>query len=418
MISPLVHAQFGFGGNGRRGLRSGWSSEKRHTWAVGSESIFHLAYPPASGDLQLELHLMPFVSNPHLKTQRIRISVNGRVVGSEDLSVATWLGFRLPQEEFKQTGLLEVQLHCPDATIPASLGAGEDGRQLGFALKEALILDTPGIASFPGSSRPPLPIPLYTGATRDCDIVRGLTSLSPDDLALSFESLGINCEFGLFQRECGIEPLGLLRFAGLSYLNLIRGLDAGFAGIEDRKFLSCSIEGARPEWMARSDVFGLAYHTNRSPTDIAAEDVLREQARILPFRRSKLLDLLSTGEKLFVVHWPEGMTVAQALPLLSILRSYGPNALLFVDHRTGKPAGTVDALARDLFRGSMDGVVKGAGEGDRIERKTWLSDAAITAWMSVCANAYRLWREEGVWGDEAAHMADQKKPRRRLHDCS
>jgi hypothetical protein len=398
VIAILSRAQFGLDGNGRRGLVSGWSKERLHAWAVGGTSIFRLNYPPASGDLQLELKVMPFVRDPHLKSQRIEISVDGIVVGAEDLSVGTWLGFRLPREAFKQTGCLEVRLRCPDAAVPAAIGDSQDGRQLGFALKEALLLDMPSIARFARRSRAPLPIAHYAGAERERDIVRGVTGLSPEDLGLSFESLGTNCDFGLFQRRCGIEPIGLLRFAGISYLNLVHGLGVGFAGIEDREFLSCRIEGPRPEWIARSELFGLEYHTDRSPSDVTAEDVLREQTRTLPFRRSKLLDLLATGEKLFVVQWPHGLTEAQALPLLTVLRSYGPNALLFVCQQTGQPAGSVDALSHDLFRGSLDGVEKRADESERVGRVTWLSDAALTAWMSVCANAYRLWREEGGGG--------------------
>lgn len=50
-----------------------------------------------------------------------------------------------------------------------------------------------------------------------------------------FESLGDNCEFGLVQRIGGIEPLGLLRFAGFHIpveyrLNrLLDALERGFS---------------------------------------------------------------------------------------------------------------------------------------------------------------------------------------------
>ena len=40
------------------------------------------------------------------------------------------------------------------------------------------------------------------------------TSWSDHDLVLDFESVGDNCELGIFQRRVGAEPLGLLRFAG------------------------------------------------------------------------------------------------------------------------------------------------------------------------------------------------------------
>jgi hypothetical protein len=413
VITTLCHVQFGSGINGRRRLMSGLDS-KRHTWWVGKECSFRLNCAPAKGDLQLELRLMPFVSGPQLRTQRIEISVNGQLVGWERIGAPTWLGFRLPRGEFNRTSVFDIHLHCPDATTLASLGKGTGTRELGFMLSEALLLDIPQQAPFAPRGRGPLPLPIYTGSKHDLEIVRAVTALSPADLALSFEGIGTNCEFGLFQRECGVEPLGLLRFAGMSYPDLVGGLDSGFVGIEDRSTLTCRIEGAIPEWIIRSEPYGLEYHTQRRPSEVSVDAVLYEQCRTLPFRRSKLLDLLSTGEKLFVVMGPEGMTSAQALPLLSVLRSYGPNALLFVSGQTGYPAGTVRALARDLFCGSLDGVVKGAGDQDRPGRKTWLSDAALTAWMSVCAGAYRFWREEGGGGADARHLASDGRVRTRL----
>ncbi len=64
--------------------------------------------------------------------------------------------------------------------------------------------------------RPAVPI-RGDGSPADANVVRGLTGLSP--LAQSIESLGLNYEFGLFQREIGIETLGLLRFKGLLYVD-------------------------------------------------------------------------------------------------------------------------------------------------------------------------------------------------------
>ena len=361
---------------------------------------------------------MPFTFGPRLRAQRVAVSVNGHHFGAETLCGTTWLGVRISREGFDPAGELVVHLHCPDATAPAAIGAGQDDRPLGFELIETLILDTPRLAPFPGRIRGPLPIQIYTGSERDREIVHAVTALSPGDLALSFESLGMNCEFGLFQRECGVEPLGLLRFAGMSFRDLVQGLDSGFLGIEDRDTLNCRIEGAIPNWIIRSERYGLEYNTQHKASSTTDEAVIHEQMRTLPFRRSKLLDLLSTGEKLFVVLRPQGMTAAQALPLMSVLRSYGPNALLFVSEQTGHPAGTVRALARDLFCGSMDGVEKGAGVDDRPGRLTWLSDSALTAWMSVCANAYRLWREGGGGADMASQTAGQRPKRTRLRDHS
>jgi len=188
----------------------------------------------------------------------------------------------------------------------------------------------------------------------------------------------------------------------VSHRDLVSGLVAGFDGIDDLVNLTCHIEGAIPEWMVRSTKFGIVYHTFSSPNDIDSKDLLHRQRSILSFKRSKFLDILRTGEKLFVVTDPHCLTLAQVLPLIAVLRGYGPNALLFISDRTGQPAGTVTALARDLFCGSVDGVERCAFERLHEGDHNWLSNAGLTAWISICANSYRMWREEGGGGHRMA----------------
>ena len=48
--------------------------------------------------------------------------------------------------------------------------------------------------------------------------------LPPDQLLLFFESIGDNCEFGLFQRACGAEVSGFLRFTYSEHRQLIKAL--------------------------------------------------------------------------------------------------------------------------------------------------------------------------------------------------
>src|SRR5271157_2790486 len=68
-------------------------------------------------------------------------------------------------------------------------------------------------------------------------------TLTNSELAALFESLGggslnangwaFGCEFGFWQRSLGVEPLGLLRWASIAPNDLLRGLDSGFAGVDD-----------------------------------------------------------------------------------------------------------------------------------------------------------------------------------------
>jgi len=52
-------------------------------------------------------------------------------------------------------------------------------------------------------------------------------------LLMRFEALGENCELGFVQRHFGAEPLGLLRWAGISNASLVTALDTAFAGVGD-----------------------------------------------------------------------------------------------------------------------------------------------------------------------------------------
>jgi len=59
---------------------------------------------------------------------------------------------------------------------------------------------------------------------------RPIVGLSAQELMYRFESLGDNCEFGLVQRRCGAEPLGLFRFASIGTEQVARALEAGLEG--------------------------------------------------------------------------------------------------------------------------------------------------------------------------------------------
>src|SRR5260370_7223758 len=62
---------------------------------------------------------------------------------------------------------------------------------------------------------------------------RRLAGLSARELMYRFASLGDNCEFGLVQRRCGAEPLGLFRFATIDVKDLARALEARLPAIPD-----------------------------------------------------------------------------------------------------------------------------------------------------------------------------------------
>jgi len=186
MSTAATSVRFGAGELDRACLISGWGfPEREFTWTTETKSVLRLFYEPAAGDLQLEFSLWPFLAEPYPQSQLLEVSVGGRPVGSQRIERSTTFGFRLPRHEFEQTGILDVQLRCPNATAPASVRDDHDQRQLGVAVEEVTVRHVPVQTAFRRRQRPPLPIEKFTGSERDLEIVRKLTVLSPSALALT-----------------------------------------------------------------------------------------------------------------------------------------------------------------------------------------------------------------------------------------
>jgi hypothetical protein len=139
MITLVADHRFGLGQRGNDMLEQGWAPpEDGFVWAVGRECT--LVLPPAEGPgrLVLELTVEPFRWPPELRHQRLRVTVNGEVVGDRRLGgkLAWWL--EVPAAA--AAGPLRVNLHQPNVTPPAAVGAGRDDRPLGFRLSAAKLL--------------------------------------------------------------------------------------------------------------------------------------------------------------------------------------------------------------------------------------------------------------------------------------
>src|SRR5205823_11747678 len=84
--------------------------------------------------------------------------------------------------------------------------------------------------------------------------------LSSRDLIMRFESLGESCEFGLVQRRCEAEPLGLFRFASAPLPKLLAALGADFVGFGEPDALDVALSANGREYMIKDKRFGLLYH--------------------------------------------------------------------------------------------------------------------------------------------------------------
>ena len=133
---------------------------------------------------------------------------------------------------------------------------------------------------------------------------------------------------------------------------------------------------------------------------MTAEKIRVREADRLDFLRRKFLEDLADGGKLLV--WKSN-TVAPAhdmTRLLSALRRYGPNNLLWVSEAdAGNLSPTVTFAEDGLLRGYID----------RLTPYDDATDISYAAWELLCPAAYKLWRQgrtrSGQVAADAASLA-------------
>jgi tetratricopeptide (TPR) repeat protein len=192
------------------------------------------------------------------------------------------------------------------------------------------------------------------------------------EIAMCFESLGENCEFGLLQRGLGLEPLGLMRFAGIAPKSLAEALRAEFAGVGDPEFTN--ITDSQTEYVTRDTRYGMASHTYIPPSSISAEKLLPKLQQKLRFLRRKLIEDLRAREKIFVFKLLDNWRQSDIDEVVAALAAYGQPPLLVVSKATPEtpPAGTVEVWENNVMRGYIDRHGAEAGGGWNIPTATWL----------------------------------------------
>lgn len=223
---------------------------------------------------------------------------------------------------------------------------------------------------------------LYTHFSDDAFAARPSESATKHISAFisRFESLGVNCEFCFVQRQCGAEPLGLLRFAGgLGTQRLADAIRNRFAGFGE-------LEQLRAEYHPNDDLellvydqrSGFNYHTWRKERTDTAK-VCREEAVKLQFLKTKLLEDFEDAEKIFVIALNGGAPEESVDDLYDAMRELGPVTLLtIVGSDPDHPSGTVVRVRGGLLRGYIDSFAK----------SPWMPD--LHAWLRLCRNALAL----------------------------
>ena len=193
-------------------------------------------------------------------------------------------------------------------------------------------------------------------------------------LVLEFESLGRNCEFGMLQRQLGVEPVGLLRWSATRVDSLVDLLANRLDGVGDPAQSRIRISENGTQIQTRDTRYRFEGHIpiGGSPPD--PETMTRKQCDRLRFLGRMLRDALETQSKIFVYQKPD-LTDREIAAIYRAVSEYGPNFLLCVRQAdAAHPAGQVLAHER-LVVGYID--EHGSGETGKWE-------LSIGLWAHFC----------------------------------
>jgi hypothetical protein len=312
-------------------------------------------------------------------TQRLIVSVNGREIGTSIVRGRVRLAWNVPPLPQRDSHMV-INFGLPDAIQPSH---GSDQRYLGISATSLRIMKL---------LEPMLDFPVRITALTPANepriakaITERMTTLTPAQLALNFESLGVNCEPGFFQRKCGVEPLGLLRFSGVLLHSLVNSIDDGFAGLGDAaKIDPVPDESDLKDWVIYERRHLLRYHTWVRVSDATIDELKNREAKRLPFLKRKFFEDLEEGRKIFI-HLDNRVIPDEELwPLFLAIRRRGRGRLLCIGPAAPtNPAGMVQEIAPGLMRGyfSHFSVVE--------------DDLSMTEWLAICCSAWLLGNSYG-----------------------
>ena len=218
----------------------------------------------------------------------------------------------------------------------------------------------------------------------------------PTDAAASvsllshFESLGgtgQGCEFGLVQRALGCEPLGLLRWSTMRFEGLLDGLQSRFEKVGDPEQTALEVytyKTGEAEYVTSDRRFGMRMHTFVPAHAMDFDKMYAQSCRRLTFLRGKLLQELSSGEKIFVFKLSDRTLSRQELDrLYAALQKYGDGTLLYVCYASAThKTGSVEFVHRGLLIGYINAFSMGLnGEALKLD---------VGSWLEICREARRL----------------------------
>lgn len=354
------------GGAGLAMLGTGWCApERTFVWASGDTSTLGIPVDAIHPAYVVILHVGPVPR----RRQRVTVWSNGYFLGMILVRGEMQVTLHVPAA-LVSDGLLPLTIVHRDCIRPSDLDSGTDHRVLSIWLRRVALHGTPLV-----------PAVLPPGAD-PAD-----AHMTPRQLVSQFHSVGDNCEFGVVQRQCGAEPLNLLRFASTDIAHLLRGLATQFAGLSDPENMSHRLGGERGgfrEFVMWQTTYDLVYHTFKYQNETDLDTLLAAERQKLALQLRMFVEDLEDAEKIFVVKRNDLLALGEVLPVWRGMRAYGDNTLLYV-----VPAGS------DHMPGSVEWKAPGllCGYIDRFAPYEDAHDTSVQCWLSICRNALVLWRE-------------------------
>ena len=195
-----------------------------------------------------------------------------------------------------------------------------------------------------------------------------------------FTSLGDNCEFGLIQREVGLEPLDLFRFGGIRDIqNLIKAFNEDLRAFGTEN--DTEVYEAYGEWISTSNSYAVTFHTHRYAHDLSREDMRASEQKKLRYLARKALEDLEEGTKILVRKSNDVITDDEARALYRAVRRHGNCPILIVTQASGKTGlNTVEDWGDGLLRGYIS----------HFSPYSEADSGSIEEWRDLCGAALDL----------------------------
>ena len=134
---------FGTGGNAPAYKLTGWhAQEAPFTWTGKGPAVLGFQLEPTTRPLEVKVIGAALTQPYKLPRQPVELYANGRKVADWQAGQALeTLTAKIPPELLSETGLLKLEIVCPKAVTPNSLGLGPDLRPLGLQVHELSIAE-------------------------------------------------------------------------------------------------------------------------------------------------------------------------------------------------------------------------------------------------------------------------------------